>query len=79
MRSRLYKYASLDALAAALNLPRPYLRELAETGQIPALRVRHMWRFEEAQVRAALRRLARETVPTGGDAHGIPGASEGDE
>ena len=55
------EYLPLDALAAALNLPRPYLRRLAREGRIPALNVNGRLRFDEAQVREALRRLAAET------------------
>jgi len=58
----------LDALAAALGLPRPYLRRLVHEGKIPCLNVTGRLRFDEAQVREALRRLAvqpHETVAGG--------------
>jgi len=56
------KYYSLDAIASSLGLPRPYVRRLAETGQIPALQLGRIWRFDEGQVREALRSLAREAA-----------------
>ena len=52
-------YMSLDALAAQLSLPRPYLRELAWLGRIPCLRVNGRLRFDLAAVRAALVELAK--------------------
>ena len=51
-------YYSLDALAAAMGLPRTYLRNLAAAGDIPALDVNGRLRFDLEQVRDALRRLA---------------------
>ena len=60
-------YLSLDALAARLKLPRPYLREQVEARHIPALRIGRVLRFDEAAVRDALRRLAeRETESEAG-------------
>ena len=61
------EYLSLDALAAALGLSRPYLRRLARTGQIPSLNVNGRFRFDELQVREALRQLA--VKPTKGIYH----------
>jgi len=55
------EYLPLDALAATLNLPRPYLRRLAREGRIPVLHVNGRLRFDEVQVRGALRRLAADT------------------
>ena len=60
------EYLPLDALAAALNLSRPYLRRLAREGRIPSLNVNGRLRFDEAQVRAALRRLAEGREKDGG-------------
>jgi len=52
-------YISLDALASALGLPRRFLREQAERGGIPCLRIGGRLRFEETEVREALRKAAR--------------------
>ena len=52
------EYVSLDHPAGSLGLPKSYLRELAIAGRIPCLNIRGRWRFEEAQVRAALREIA---------------------
>jgi excisionase family DNA binding protein len=52
-------YLSLDALASALGLPRRYLREQAERGTIPSLKVGGRLRFEETAVREALRKAAQ--------------------
>lgn len=52
-------YLSLDALAVTFGLPRTYLRELANAGIIPCLRVRGRLRFDERAVRDALRELAK--------------------
>jgi excisionase family DNA binding protein len=52
-------YISLDALAAALALPRRFLRQEVERGAIPCLRIGGWLRFEEAEVRKALRKAAR--------------------
>ena len=56
------EYLPLDALAATLNLPRPYLRRLVSERRIPVLHVNGRLRFDEAQVREALRRLAGDTL-----------------
>jgi predicted site-specific integrase-resolvase len=66
------EYMPLDALAAALGLPRLYLRRLARMGKIPCLNVTGRLRFDEAQVREALRRLAVQLHETadGGPTHG---------
>lgn len=54
------EYLPLDALAVTLGLPRTYLRRLAREGEIPVLDVNGRQRFDESQVREALRRLAAE-------------------
>jgi excisionase family DNA binding protein len=53
-------YHTLDSLAARLGLPKVFLRDLARRGKIPSLRVGRWQRFDEADVRAALRKLAAE-------------------
>ena len=53
-------YHTLDSLAARLGLPKVYLRDLAQRGKIPSLCVGRWQRFDEADVRAALRKLAAE-------------------
>ena len=53
------KFVALDNLAAALGLPRRFLRQLAEQGSIPHLVVGGRLRFDETEVRAALAELAR--------------------
>jgi len=53
-----HEYISLDVLAIRLGLPRPYLKRLMEQGRIPHLVVGPWRRFDEAQVREALLRLA---------------------
>ena len=63
-------YTSLDGLATALGLPRTYLRELADEGQIPFLDVRGRRRFSEPQVREALRQRAEQTLA---EVHGLEG------
>lgn len=60
MNAYLTEYVSLDALAAMLNLPRPYLRHLAQEGRVPSLNVNGRLRFDERQVREALRLLATQ-------------------
>ena len=52
------EYISLDALAVTLGLPKTYLRELTLSRRIPFLDVKGRWRFDEGQVRAALREIA---------------------
>jgi len=52
------EFISLDVLAIRLALPKPYLRELARRGRIPSLHVGRWLRFDEDQVRDALRELA---------------------
>jgi len=49
----------LDALAARLELPRTYLRRLAETGEIPSLDANGRLRFDVEAVGEALRLLAK--------------------
>jgi excisionase family DNA binding protein len=47
-------FLSLDELAIHLNLPRNYLRHLADGGGIPCLRPGGRRRFDAEAVRAAL-------------------------
>ena len=51
-------YITLDSLATRLNLPRVYLRGLAERGNIPFLSVRGRKRFNEGAVRATLKEMS---------------------
>ena len=51
-------YLPLVALAGTLNLPRTFLRELADQKKIPCLNVRGRLRFNPAAVKAALDKLA---------------------
>jgi excisionase family DNA binding protein len=65
------QYLPLDALAARLNLSARYLRQLADAKKIPSLDVNGRRRFDEQDVRDALKRLAgesrgRRTVLDGG-------------
>lgn len=60
-------YISLEALAASLGLPKPFLRKQAERGLIPCLRVGGRLRFEEPAVREALRRQATPKANEGAD------------
>ena len=52
------EYISLEVLAAMLKLPNKYLKELAESNNIPSLDVNGRLRFCEQQVREALEVLA---------------------
>jgi len=51
-------YISLETLAAALNLPQRYLRDLAKEGMIPGLDVNGRLRFSLAAVQDALNGIA---------------------
>jgi excisionase family DNA binding protein len=51
---------SLESLAATLGLPKRYLRDLADKGQIPVIEVNGRQRFIEDSVVEALRSLAAE-------------------
>jgi excisionase family DNA binding protein len=51
-------YHSLDSLAVTLGLPRRFLREQVQEGQIPYLKIGGRLRFDEGAVREALRELA---------------------
>lgn len=53
------EYVSLEHLAASLRLPKKRLRDLADAGDIPALRLGSRLRFHIPAVREALRELAR--------------------
>ena len=54
-------YLSLEALAARLNLPQRYLRDLAADKVIPYLDVNGRLRFCEPEVREALSNLAQKS------------------
>jgi len=75
------EYLSLDALAAALGLPRSYLRRLTREGSIPALNVNGRPRFDEADVRTALTRLAQavpaKPSPIASTAQAVPSQKRG--
>jgi hypothetical protein len=55
-------YCSLEALAAILQLPQRFLRELTLAGDIPSLDVNGRLRFNPVEVQTALDLLAREKV-----------------
>lgn len=55
-------YFSLEALAARLQLPKAYLRRMANENRIPSLSVGGRLRFNPLAVQAALDRLAEEGV-----------------
>jgi len=61
------EFVSLDRLATHFDLPKPYLRNLAEKGLIPSLDVNGRRRFNPLAVEKALERLSsipkrRQTV-----------------
>ena len=60
----LARYCSADALAITLGLPKPYIRRLADVGQIPFLYVDGRGRrmFDEEHVREVLREIAIEDM-----------------
>jgi len=60
-------FISLDHLAARCGLPKTYLKELAESGDIPCLNVNGRRRFNPVRVQQALDRIAAD-APTGGAA-----------
>jgi hypothetical protein len=53
-------FISLGALANHFNLPKDYLRELADKSLIPFLNVKGHRRFNPSAVQVALDRLAEE-------------------
>jgi len=59
------EYMSLEALAAGLHLPKRFLRRLASQRLIPALDVNGRLRFDEVQVREALRTLSHRAAGAG--------------
>ena len=71
------EYVSLEALAAALGLPRAYLRRLADDGHIPSLNVNGRLRFDESSVRTALHDLQQQRAAPSRHSHksltGFPG------
>ncbi len=52
------EYISLEILAAKLKLPQNYLRNLAESHQIPTLNVGSRLRFNPEAVQQALNKIA---------------------
>ncbi|MCH8854045.1 MAG: hypothetical protein IID41_15555 [Planctomycetes bacterium] len=59
-------YYSLEALAAALALPKTWLKDEADAGHIPCLMVNARRRFDLQAVRDALaEQAATATVPSG--------------
>ena len=58
MEKRTATYCSLEALAATLQLPQGFLRELALQGDIPYLNVRGKLRFNPNEVQKRLDRIA---------------------
>lgn len=56
------QYISLDVLSTKLNLPHPYLNNLAETGQIPFLDVNGRKKFQENSVREALSMVEKRSL-----------------
>ena len=53
-------YYSLEAVAAKLNLPQTFIRQLADEKKIPCLNVRGRLRFNPAAVQAARDRIAEK-------------------
>lgn len=60
-----FTYVSLEALAAILGLPKPYLKQLMVKGAIPYLNVNGRSRFNPATVQQALAELASKGVHYG--------------
>jgi hypothetical protein len=56
----LITYCSLEALAATLQLPQKFLRDLAHKGDIPSLNINGRFRFNPLQVQETLDRLAEQ-------------------
>lgn len=52
------KYISIEVLAASLNLPQKYLKELSSQGVIPSLCINGRLRFNPQTVQQALDNLA---------------------
>ncbi len=50
---------TLDELAAALHLPALQLRKMAQTGQIPGVKVESEWKFNRDLVQKALQQRSR--------------------
>jgi excisionase family DNA binding protein len=50
---------TLDELAAALRLPALQLRKMAQTGQIPGVKVERAWMFNKDLVQKALQQRSR--------------------
>lgn len=60
-------FLSLEELSTKLNLPRTYLRQLADAGTIPCLRPGGRRRFDTKAVGEALSRLAAQGERGGTD------------
>ena len=56
-------YIPLDALAATLKLPRPWLRKEADAGRIPHLKIGRRRLFQVQQVQEALAERAANGEP----------------
>lgn len=50
------KLLSVNELAEALSVSRRTVYRLVQAGEIPGYRVANVWRFDLAEVKAALRR-----------------------
>ena len=61
------EYITIGVLASRLNLPSRFLRELAERGLVPSLKVGARLRFDERAVREALLKLQRNRDAGGGN------------
>ncbi len=57
-------YLNIAQLSGALNLPRAYLKRLADAGEIPFIMAgKNRRRFSEKDARAALTRIADRVTP----------------
>ena len=50
---------TLEELSAALRLPALQLRKMAQTGQIPGVKVESEWRFNKDLVQKAIQQRSR--------------------
>jgi len=58
------KWLTLEELAAYLKIGRTKLYRLAQTGELPAAKIGHQWRFDRAEIDQWMRRQ-RPTAPAG--------------
>ncbi len=58
-------YISLELIAIKLKLPKKYIRQRAEVGDIPCLNVNGRLRAQEQSVREALSKLENQTSESG--------------